>query len=134
MKLSRKGEYAILAMIMLSRSYKDKNPIKIITISKNYNIPKKFLEQIFILLKSKDYVESFRGVSGGYRLSKDPCNITVAEIYRIVDGPIAPVDSVSQYFYSKTPVEQETKVISLLKHIRNQVSEILEETTFDSLI
>ena len=98
MKLSKKSEYACLALIDLSENY-GKDYIKIINISQRWNIPKKFLEQILITLKTSGFVKSKKGSEGGYKLTKTPEQISLAEIIRLMDGALAPVESVSKYFY-----------------------------------
>jgi Rrf2 family transcriptional regulator, cysteine metabolism repressor len=133
MKLSKKSEYACLAMIDLSMHY-DEEFIKIIDISTRWSIPKKFLEQILMMLKTSGYVRSKKGSEGGYQLAKDPSKINLAEIIRLIDGAIAPVGSVSVFFYENTPLEQHKKITSLLTDIRNYVSDKLEKTTFADLI
>jgi len=133
MKLSTKSEYACLALIDLSENH-DKGLIKIEGISKRKNIPKKYLEQILLLLNRAGYLKSKRGSEGGYKLSKSPDKITVAEIVRLMDGALAPVDSVSKYFYEKTPIEQNKNLIKLFKEIRNYIADKMEKTTFQELI
>jgi Rrf2 family protein len=132
-KLSKKSEYACLALIQLSKIYE----VELITIgdlSQDNQIPKKYLEQILLQLKGAGYVKSIRGVNGGYKLSKAPNQISVAEIVRLIDGALAPVDSVSHFFYEKTPTEQNEKLTGLFREIRDYISDKLENTTFADLI
>lgn len=133
MKLSRKSEYAILALIALAENY-NKGLIKIADISDLKNIPQKYLEQILLLLKGTGYVRSIRGSSGGYSLAKPPGKICIAEIVRLIDGPIAPVGSVSKFFYEKTPISQNKKLLSIFKEIRDYVSDKMENTYISDLI
>lgn len=133
MKISKKGEYACLALIYLSNKY-NMPPVTISEIAEMNNIPKKYLEQILLILKGTGYVKSIRGVSGGYTLTKPPENITLAEVIRLIDGALAPVDSVSEYFYSSSPIEQNVKLLGIFKDIRNYIADILENTTFKDLI
>jgi Rrf2 family protein len=133
MKLSKKTEYACLALIDLSEHYEG-NLIKIQDIATNRKIPKKYLEQILLLLKNSGYVESIRGATGGYKLIKKPSDITLAEIIRLIDGPLAPVGSVSKYFYESTPIEQSKKMMGVLQNIRDYISDVMEKTTFADLI
>lgn len=132
MKLSKKTEYACLALIDLSENYGE--VLKIQDISVRRKIPKKYLEQILLLLKNSGYVESIRGATGGYKLIKQPSQITLAEIIRLIDGPLAPVGSVSKYFYESTPIEQSKKMMGLMKNIRDYISDVMETTTFADLI
>lgn len=133
MKLSKKSEYACLALIDLSRNY-ETDYVKIVDIATRWSIPKKFLEQILLNLKTSGYVRSKKGSDGGYRLNKTPEQITLAEIIRLMDGALAPVESASKYFYENTPVEQSPKLISIFIDIRDYVSDRLEQTTFKDLI
>ena len=133
MKLSKKSEYACLAIIELAENY-DKEYIKINDIAKRWSIPKKFLEQILLVLKISGYVSSKQGSEGGYRLAKTPDQITLAEIIRLMDGALAPVESVSKYFYKNTPIEQNKKILNVFVDIRDYVSDKLEKTTFADII
>lgn len=133
MKLSRKSEYACLALIDLARSHDD-GLLTIRELAERNNIPKKYLEQILLVLKGAGYVSSVRGVGGGYKLSQSPDEISIAEVIRIIDGPLAPIDSVSEYFYECTPAEQNDKLLALFKDIRDYTANLLEKTTFKELI
>lgn len=133
MKLSKKSEYACLALIDLSENF-DKEYIKIIDIAQRWSMPKKFLEQILITLKTSGYVKSKKGSEGGYRLTKTPEQISLAEIIRLMDGALAPVESASKYFYENTPIEQHKKLLNVFIDVRDYVADKLEKTTFADLI
>src|SRR5476649_555490 len=100
MKLSLRGEYALRALVVLGLNY-GSQVVRIQTISTQQNIPKRFLEQILNDLKSAGIVESRRGMAGGYRLSKAPDKINLAQVIRHIEGPLAPVRCVSEKYYSK---------------------------------
>ena len=134
MKLSTKSEYACLALIGLAENYSTGNLYTIAEIAESKEIPKKYLEQILLILKRSGYVRSYKGAQGGYKLAKDPEKINVAEIIRLMDGALAPVESVSKYFYEKTPIEKSNKLIAVFKQIRDYVSNTLESVTFADLI
>ena len=133
MKLSKKSEYACLALIDLSEQY-HADLVKIEELSIRKKIPRKYLEQILLQLKSSGYVKSVRGSSGGYKLAKDPSCISVAEIVRLMDGALAPVESASLYFYEHTPIEQSEKLIIVFRDIRDYISDKLEKTNFADLL
>ncbi len=133
MKLSKKSEYACLALIDLSENYSN-DYIKIVDIANNWSIPKKFLEQILLILKTSGYVKSKKGSDGGYKLIKNPEQISLAEIIRLMDGALAPVESASKYFYENTPIEQHKKLINIFIDIRDYISDKLENITFGDLI
>ena len=133
MRLTVKSEYACLALIDLVENY-NQGLSKIYEIATRKKIPKKYLEQILLLLNRNGYVSSRKGAEGGYRLAKSPNEISVAEILRLMDGALAPVFSVSEYFYEHTPTERSPKLISAFKEIRNYVATKLENLTFDQLV
>jgi Rrf2 family transcriptional regulator, cysteine metabolism repressor len=132
MKLSARGEYACLAMIELAKHH-GRGLLKIEQIAERERIPKKYLEQILLALKHAGYLRSLRGASGGYELSRKPASISVAEIVIITDGPLAPVNSASKYFYSHTPSENNRPLSRLFREIRDMVAKKMEETSFADL-
>jgi len=133
MKLTTKSEYSISAMIHIARNEK-KGFIKIEEICSKCDIPKKYLELLFSTLKQNRYIKTRRGTKGGYKLAKPASKISVAEIIRLMDGALAPTESVSRYFFSSTPLGKEKKIIKVFKEIRDYVSERLENLTLADLI
>lgn len=130
MKLSVRGEYALRALIVLGLNY-DSGVVQIQTISRLQNIPKKFLEQILNELRTAGILESKRGVMGGYRLKLPPEKITLAEVIRYIEGPLAPVSCVSERFYERCtcPDESQCGIRSVMKEVRQAIVEILERVT-----
>ena len=128
MRLSVKSEYAFLALGYLSSNY-GKGLVKIEDIANNFNIPQKYLEQILLTLRKSGYLQSKRGASGGYSLSRPPENIVLADIIRLLDGPLAPINSVSKYFYANTPIEKNQKLMAVFLDIRNYTAMTLEKIT-----
>jgi Rrf2 family protein len=133
MRLSTKGEYASRAMLELSRRFQD-GPIHSRDISKAQVIPQRFLEQILLLLKRAGYLKSRKGRHGGYILAKPPAEINVAEVIRVMDGPLAPIDCVSVMAHETCPMEGTCGLRWLWKDVRDAVAEILEKTTFADLV
>ena len=133
MRLSRKGEYACLAMIDLAEHYHSR-PVHITELAKRKGIPKKYLEQILLALKRAGYLRSTRGPGGGYKLAKPPRRISLANIIRLLDGPIAPVESVSKHFYEHTPVEANKGLTRVFKDIRDYAAKKLEHTYLSDLL
>jgi Rrf2 family protein len=118
------------ALVVLGLNYSD-SVVPIQTIAKLQNIPKRFLEQILNDLKAMGILESKRGVSGGYRLRRPPDQITLAEVIRFIEGPLAPVACVSQNFYKKCscPDEQKCGIRSVMKEVREAIVSILDKVT-----
>ena len=133
MKLTHRGEYAFLALMYLARCASGE-VASIESIAVAQKIPRKYLEQILLILKRGGFVKSSRGKAGGYRLAKLAGKISVAEVVRLFEGALAPTSSVSRYFYSESPIEQERSLVRLFKEIRNLVSEKLEGTTIADLV
>jgi Rrf2 family protein len=128
MKLTCRSEYALLALIYLSRQKQD-GYFSVENYSAGPGNPSQFLEQILLSLKRARYVKSSKGKHGGYALAKPPGKIPLAEIIRLLDGALAPTESVSKYFYETTPIEKEKKMIKLFKEIRDYIAKRLENTS-----
>ncbi|AAO35632.1 transcriptional regulator [Clostridium tetani] len=95
MKLSTKGRYGVRAMIDLALNYGD-IPISIKSISERQNISEYYLEQLFATLRKADLIKSIRGAQGGYLLSREPKDISIAEIIETLEGPVELSNCVSQ--------------------------------------
>jgi len=132
MRLSKRGEYASRAMLELSLHYGE-GPLHISAISSAQDIPKRFLEQLLLILKRAGYLRSKKGPNGGYYLSKPPSKINVAEVIRVMDGPLAPIDCVSVTAYEVCPRQDFCGLRWLWKEVRDKVVEIMENTTFEDL-
>ncbi|MCJ7612188.1 MAG: Rrf2 family transcriptional regulator [Candidatus Aminicenantes bacterium] len=132
MRLSTKGEYASRAMLELALHHPN-GPLHIRTISAAQEIPERFLEQILLLLKRAGYLRSKKGPNGGYSLAKPPAEITVAEIIRVMDGPLAPIDCVSVTAHEVCSREKFCGLRWLWKECRDVLADILERTTFGDL-
>ena len=132
MKLSTRSEYACLALIDLARHYGE-GFVSTPVIAERQGVPRQYLEQILLLLKRAGYVRSRRGSGGGYRLARDPASISMAEVIRLLDGALAPVESVSRYFYEPTPISRNPALLEVFREIRDFVSDKLESTTFAQL-
>ncbi len=128
MKLTRRSEYALLALIHLARA-EGKGFVNVAAMAEAQGLPGKFLEQLLIALKRGGLVKSQKGPHGGYRLARSAGKISLAEVIRLLDGALAPTESVSTYFYESTPVEREKRLLRVFKEIRDFVSSKLEKTT-----
>ncbi len=134
MRLTTRSEYALLALVYLARHDSTDEYISIETIATAQNIPPKFLEQIMLALKRAKYLRSLKGQHGGYRLAKPPDKITLAEVIRLLDGALAPTESVSKYFYRSTPIEKEPNLIQVFIEIRDRILDKLENTTLADIM
>ncbi len=132
MRLSTKGEYASRAMLELALHHKERL-LHIREISAAQDIPERFLEQILLMLKRSGYLRSKKGPKGGYYLAKPPSEINVAEVIRVMDGPLAPIDCVSVIAHEVCSREDYCGLKWLWKEVRDNVANILENTTFEDL-
>ena len=134
--LSRKTKYGLKALSYLARC-EDDIPVQISIISAAENISLKFLESILLTLRKAGFLGSKKGKGGGYYLLKEANNISIAEIYRVLEGPIALVPCVSLNFYEKCddcPDEGECSVHGLMIQVRDSNLKILENTSLQDLI
>jgi Rrf2 family protein len=133
--LSRKTKYGIKALIYIAKQDK-LMPVLISEISEKENISKKFLETILLDLKKYGLLGSKKGKGGGYYLLKDPKDISVANIIRFLDGPIALLPCVSLNFYEKCvdcPDEEACSLNKLLIQVRDNVLNVLENKSLADL-
>jgi Rrf2 family cysteine metabolism transcriptional repressor len=133
MKLTTKSEYSILALIYMARHAKN-GFIKTEEICSRCDMPKKYLELLFLTLRQGGYIKTRRGSGGGCKLAKPASKINVAEIIRLMDGALAPTESVSRFFFSDTPLSREKKIIRVFKEIRDYISNKLENVTLVDLV
>ncbi len=93
MKISTRGRYGLRAMIDLAM-HQDSGAVPLRKISEREDISEQYLEQLFANLRKAGIVKSVRGAHGGYLLNHDPEDITVGDIIRTLEGPVAPADCV----------------------------------------
>ncbi|MEI6349479.1 MAG: Rrf2 family transcriptional regulator [Verrucomicrobiota bacterium] len=134
MKLSLRGEYALCALIVLAEHY-GKGIVRIQAISEQQNIPKRFLEQILNDVKSGGFVESRRGIAGGYQLARPPEEISLAELIRYVEGALAPVTTEGDKSGRKgvRPDEIQLAIRSVMKEVQEAMLKVLENVTLADL-
>src|SRR6202050_5412590 len=133
MKISQKGLYALQAMMMLARHY-HQGAIKIREVAYEENLPEKFLELILLELKNARMVESVRGAKGGYQLRRDPGDIRLSEIMRLIDGPLAPFGDAEQLRELINRDLPHRALYQVFLDVRDAAAKILEHTTLAQLI
>ncbi|HEX4375469.1 MAG TPA: Rrf2 family transcriptional regulator [Puia sp.] len=128
--LSKKTQYAFQALMYLAEKGKEK-PVLIAEISKKKKIPLKFLENILLDLKKAGILESKKGKGGGYLLAKNPKDVQLATVMRLLDGPISLVSCVSLYFYEKCRNcdEKTCGLHDVMAQVRDANLKILERKT-----
>lgn len=134
MRLSKRGEYGLRAMIALAEpSSKSDSPamLQIKEISRREQISSKFLEQILLTLKNAGMLHSKMGVGGGYYLARPASEITLGQIFRVLDGAVAPIKCVSQMAYEPCgcPEEETCGLRLVMGDVRNAIADILDNTS-----
>jgi Rrf2 family protein len=133
--LSKKTQYAFQALMYLADKAKNDKPVLIAEISKKKKIPLKFLENILLELKRANILESKKGKGGGYFFAKNPKDVPLATIIRLLDGPISLLPCVSLYFYEKCKNcdEKHCGLRDVMSHVRDANLKILEKRTIADL-
>jgi Rrf2 family protein len=129
--LSKKTKYGIKALTFLARQ-ENQNPVQIAEIAKAEHISVKFLESILLILRHSGFLGSKKGKGGGYYLIKDPKEINMATVYRILEGPIALLPCASHNFYERCgdcTDEITCSVRRLMMEIRDNTLIILENNS-----
>jgi Rrf2 family protein len=133
MRLTLRSEYALLALVYLGRRSSE-GLISSAAIARAQQIPPRFLDQILLALKRAHLVRSVKGRGGGFQLAREPGAITLAEVVRLLDGPLAPTESVSRYFRGQTPILREKRLTALFREIRDLVADRMEHTTLADML
>jgi Rrf2 family protein len=120
-------------MMMLARHH-HQGAIKIREIAYEENLPEKFLELILLELKNARMVESVRGAKGGYQLRRDPGDIPLSEIMRLIDGPVAPFADAEQLRVLIDRDLPHRALYQVFLDVRDAAAKILENTTLADLI
>ena len=122
------------AMVSLAREYGN-GPLALCGVAQDSSVPAAYLEQLLGTLRRSGLVVSTRGAHGGYALARAPHEILIGEIYRVLEGPVAPMECVSEV----EPEEQcplidgcATRVVWL--KVRDSIVEALDSTTLADLL
>ena len=130
-KLSAKADYAVRAVLVLA-AHAGEGPIKGESIARAQDLPLKFVENILGELKHAGIVASQRGPDGGYRLAHPPDEISLAEVIRVVDGPIAAVAGVRPDEVTYPPGAE--ALPGVWREARGMLRSVLENVTFADLV
>ena len=132
MRMTSASEYACLALLAIAEC--DPEWCKRREISERFHVSGAFLEQILRKLTAAGLVVARRGADGGFRLARPASDITIAELVRTMDGPLAPTRSVSENFYQPSPLESSLALHALFRDVRDAIASILEKTTLEDIV
>ncbi len=133
MRVSQKCQYALRAIFELAKR-PGAEPVSTTQIAAAQAIPKGFLEVILVQLKNGGFVRSRRGMRGGYQLTASAQTLTLGEIIRFVDGPIAPIDCMTNPKPSDCGLNGDCTFMPFWERVRDAVADVYETTTFQDLI
>ena len=133
MKLSKKSEYGLRALLELTLAHGHAT-LQRHEIADRQHIPVEFLEQILLMLKRAGLIASRRGIKGGYTLIKQPREISLSQVIRILDGPLAPIGCVSKTAYQKCSEcpyadKPQCPVQQVMGTVRDAIAGILDHYT-----
>lgn len=132
MRISKRGEYALRALINLGIARELGRPLlQIKELAKKENIPIKFLEAILLDLNRAGYLDSKRGKGGGYFIKKPMNKVKIGDVVRLIDGPLAPIScaSVTAYAPCSCPDEAHCGLRLMMVDVRNAIANILDHYT-----
>jgi Rrf2 family protein len=134
MKVSSRGEYGVRAMVALAKNY-GQGPMSIAAVARASSVPMPYLEQLIGPLRRAGLVRSTRGAHGGYQLARDPHDVRVGEVYRVMEGPVAPMDCVSEDVSEQTcPLIDGCETRPVWLKMRDAIVSTLDSTTLGDLI
>ncbi|EAR14386.1 MULTISPECIES: RrF2 family transcriptional regulator [Robiginitalea] len=134
--LSKKTKYGLKALTYLA-AQKDREPVQIAEIARHENISQKFLESILLTLRKNGFLGSKKGKGGGYYLIKDPGEIRMTSVMRVLEGPIAMVPCVSLNFYEPCddcPDESACSVHKLMLMVRDSALAVYRNHTLADFV
>jgi len=128
--VSTKAEYATRALLDLALAWGG-FPVKTVDIARRQRIPKKYLEQILLVYKRQGILRSKAGLNGGYSLARPPEQITMTQVIRAMDGPLAPVRCVSSTAYAPCtcPNERDCPIRAIWQEARDAMVGVLDRVT-----
>jgi Rrf2 family protein len=134
MKVSTRGEYGVRAMVALAKHY-GQGPMSIAAVAQASSVPTAYLEQLIGPLREAGLVKSTRGAHGGYQLTRDPSDVRVGEVYRVMEGPVAPMECVSEDVSEQTcPLIDGCETRPVWLRMRDAIVSTLDSTTLGDLI
>ena len=133
MYLSQRCLYALRSLLELAKRY-GQGPIRIADVAEAQAIPPRFLELILGELKQAGYVESRRGAAGGYMLSVPPARLTVGDIIRFVEGPLAPVKCLVDPSGQECPMNNQCAFMGLWDRAAKALTEVYDSASLQDLV
>lgn len=137
MNLSKRGEYALRALIKLGIAKElGRDLISASELAETERLPLKFVEQIMFQLREADYIDTKRGKFGGYFLKRPAKEISIGEVIRLIDGKIAPISCASPTCYERCscPDEMHCGLRMMMIDVRNAIANIVDRYTLADVV
>lgn len=128
MRLSTRGHYGLKAMYDLAKHY-GAGPIPLKSVAERQNISGYYLEQLIAVLRKGGLVKSVRGAQGGYVLARPPGEIRVSDVIRILEGPIAPVECVSELKAAECDQADRCITRTVWEKVRDSITRVMDSIT-----
>lgn len=132
MKISTKGHYGVQAMFDLAQHYGE-GPISLKSVAKRQDLSEHYLEQLIAVLRKSGLVKSVRGAQGGYVLAREPADIRVGDIVRVLEGPIAPVDCVNLEDPELCQRSEFCVTRNVWEKVRNSIESVLDSISLSDM-
>ncbi|MHB8171542.1 MAG: RrF2 family transcriptional regulator [Thermincolia bacterium] len=132
MKLSTKGHYGLKAMFDLAQHY-GQGPIPLKSVAERQELSEHYLEQLISGLRKAGLVKSVRGAQGGYALAKEPANIKVGDVIRVLEGPIAPVDCVNDADTDCCQKADHCVTRNVWEKVKVSITDVLDSITLEDM-
>ncbi|MDP2940538.1 MAG: Rrf2 family transcriptional regulator [Candidatus Omnitrophota bacterium] len=133
MKITYKGDYSLKIVLDLALHY-NQGLVTIHELAKRADIPIKFLEQVLLELKQGGFVDSKRGINGGYFLAKPPKEIKLGDVVRFIEGPIEPLPCANpEVIYKGCADIYKCVFKDIWRRVTHSISEIIDDVTFEDL-
>nr|4CIC_A Chain A, Transcriptional Regulator, Badm/rrf2 Family [Thermincola potens JR]4CIC_B Chain B, Transcriptional Regulator, Badm/rrf2 Family [Thermincola potens JR] len=133
LKVSTKGHYGVQAMFDLAQHFGE-GPVSLKSIAERQGLSEPYLEQLIAVLRKAGLVKSVRGAQGGYILAREPRDIKVGDIIRVLEGPIAPVESVSQDDPEHSLKFDFSVTKSVWEKVKKSIEEVLDSITLADML
>ena len=133
MKVSKRGQYGMRALCHLAETY-GSGVVQIREIARKESVPGTFLEGILLELKHAGIVRSRRGIDGGYELAREPKEIMLGQVMRVLDGPLAPLGSAAELKELMKSDPRQAGFYSVLIGVRDAAAAILDQTTLAEVV
>lgn len=133
MKLSTKGRYGVKVMFDLAQHIGE-GPISLKSVAERQDLSENYLEQLISGLRKANLVKSVRGAQGGYILAKEPEQIKVGDVIRVLEGPIAPVDCKGEGSEECCEKAEQCVTRVVWEKMRDSIAEVLDSITLKDLL